>query len=147
MGGIALINPSRLVLVMRFFLLLFSGFLLTFFFACNNAVSKKENIQGTWQSLWQKDMTLQLHLDDNNRFKVTLNRTGQLHTNLGWYQAEDNVFMVKDSVDYPLPVCNLSDTGKYSFRLSADTLQFKVMEDKCERRSYALQLDKFVRIK
>lgn len=92
-------------------------------------------------------MNLQLQLDANNRFKVTLSRTGQVHNNLGWYQAADNIFMIKDSVDYPLPVCNLSDTGKYSFHLSGDTLQFKVMEDKCERRSYALQLDKFVRIK
>ena len=103
-------------------------------------------MQGTWQSLWEKDMKLQLQLGDNGHFKVTLTRTGQVHNNLGWYNIKDGVFMLRDSVYYPLPVCNTADTGKYTYRLHQDTLQFKVVEDKCERRSTALQLERFVRV-
>ncbi|MBX2921781.1 MAG: hypothetical protein KF746_06295 [Chitinophagaceae bacterium] len=91
-------------------------------------------------------MNLQLHLSEDGRFKVTLIRTGQVHNNLGWYSIKDSIFMLRDSIDYPLPVCNIADTGKYTFRLQQDTLQFKIIEDKCERRGGALQLDRFVRI-
>ncbi|MCG2613359.1 hypothetical protein LZZ85_03670 [Terrimonas sp. NA20] len=104
------------------------------------------SVKGTWRSLWDKDMDLQLHLGENNQFKVVLNRTGQVHTNLGWYDVEDGILMIKDSIDYPLPVCNLADTGKYKFQITKDTIQFTVVDDRCERRSYALQLERFVRV-
>ncbi len=113
---------------------------------CDSNTSRTDNIHGTWQSLWEKDIKLQLQLNDNGRFKVTLTRIGQVHNNLGWYSIEDGIFIIRDSVDYPLPVCNTVDTGKYSFRIHQDTLQFKVVEDKCERRSTALQLERFVRV-
>lgn len=113
---------------------------------CNSGTKNTNQIQGTWQSLWEKDIKLQLQLNDDGRFKVTLTRTGQVHNNLGWYRIEDGVFMLRDSVDYPLPVCNTVDTGKYTFHLHQDTLQFKVVKDKCERRSAALQLERFVKI-
>lgn len=116
------------------------------FTSCTSNKKNPDKIHGTWQSLWEKDIKLQLQLNDNGRFKVTLTRTGQVHNNLGWYNIEGDIFIIRDSVDYPLPVCNTADTGKYTFRLYQDTLQFKVVEDKCERRSTALQLERFVRI-
>lgn len=91
-------------------------------------------------------MTLILQLDPDNKFKVTLDRTGQTHTNLGWYTTEGNVFLLKDSIHYPLPVCNLQDTGRYHFELKNDTLQFRSINDPCERRAGALQLERFVRV-
>lgn len=90
-------------------------------------------------------MTLELFLESNHQFKVMLTRPGQVHTNIGWYDTRDSLFLIKDSVDYPLPVCNIGDTGRYTFRIINDTLQFKAKDDKCERRSYALQLERFVR--
>ncbi len=89
---------------------------------------------------------MHLQLNDNGRFRVTLTRAGQVHNNVGWYSIQDSLFMIRDSVDYPLPVCHTADTGKYIFRLLQDTLQFTLVEDRCDRRSAALQLDSFVRI-
>ncbi|MGN6420422.1 MAG: hypothetical protein ACTHMC_23135 [Pseudobacter sp.] len=113
---------------------------------CSPNGSSSRKIHGTWLSLWQKDIRLELTFQENERFKVVLQRTGQVHTNLGWYKAEDGILAIRDSVDYPLPVCNLADTGRYQFQVNNDTLQFKLVDDKCERRSYALQLERFVRI-
>lgn len=115
--------------------------------SCGNTTTNKQALTGTWQSLWKEDMTLQLHFTDNNRFKTTLDRTGQVHTNYGWYSVEEGIFLLKDSIDLPLPVCNYSDTGKYQIRVSNDTLQFTVIADTCERRQMALQLAKFVKVK
>lgn len=115
--------------------------------SCSASKQPGNEIQGTWKSLWEKDMTLQLQLDKNNRFRVTLNRSGQTHTNLGWYTTEGDRFLLKDSIHYPLPVCNLSDTGKYRFEIKMDTLRFRLIDDPCERRAGALQLEKFVRIR
>lgn len=115
--------------------------------ACNSCTQTAGVLHGTWKSLWQKDMTLELTLHPDNHFKVMLTRPDMVHTNLGWYNISDNVFQLRDSVDYPLPVCNLSDTGKYHFSITRDTLQFKVIEDACERRTYALQLERFVKVK
>lgn len=129
---------------MRYFTILALGL---FLFSCNTSNRSGMEIKGTWRSLWEKDMTLQLQLDDNNRFKVTLNRSGQMHTNMGWYTTDGDHFLLKDSIDYPLPVCNLSDTGKYHFKIKLDTLQFTVINDPCERRAGALQLERFVRIR
>ncbi|MBN8788235.1 MAG: hypothetical protein J0I84_14180 [Terrimonas sp.] len=132
---------------MRIITALFLLFLIGSWAACLHTGKKETTLHGTWQSLWQKDMTLQLELDAGKQFKVTLNRTDQTHTNIGWYDTEGNTFFIKDSVNYPLPVCNIADTGKYNFSIINDTLYFKVIEDKCERRSAALQLERFVRIK
>jgi len=121
--------------------------LLLLFVSCGAPKQPSAALQGTWKSLWEEDMTLQLQLDNNNRFKVTLNRTGQTHTNSGWYTTEGNLFLLKDSINYPLPVCNLSDTGRYHFEINRDTLRFKAINDPCERRSGALQLERFVRIR
>lgn len=123
-------------------------FILTAFLSiaiCSCHPVEDTRIEGIWQSLWEKDMKLQLHLGEKNQFKVVLNRTGQVHTNLGWYSVKGDVLMIKDSVDYPLPVCNLTDTGRYNFTIIKDTLSFTVIDDKCERRSQALQLERFIR--
>ncbi|MBX3257867.1 MAG: hypothetical protein KF862_27300 [Chitinophagaceae bacterium] len=115
--------------------------------SCDASKQPGNEIYGTWRSLWEDDMTLQLQLHNDNRFKVTLNRTGQTHTNSGWYTTEGNLFLLKDSVNYPLPVCNLSDTGRYHFEINMDTLRFKAIDDPCERRAGALQLERFVRVR
>lgn len=114
--------------------------------SCSSKPTTDNNLVGTWRSLWEKDMTLHLQFDTGNRFKVILNRTGQTHTNSGWFTTKDNVFLLKDSVNYPLPVCNLADTGKYHFERMGDTLLFKVLEDPCDRRAGALQLERFVKV-
>lgn len=123
-----------------------SLFTTTAFVGCTAGNKTSDELKGTWQSLWDQDIKLQLQLDGNGRFKVTLNRTGQIHNNLGWYNVENGIFSLRDSVDYPLPVCNTEDEGRYRFTLRQDTLQFTLVEDKCERRSTALQLERFVRV-
>ncbi len=115
--------------------------------SCGGVKQADHNLFGTWKSLWEEDMTLQLQFDPGNRFKVTLHRTGQTHTNSGWFTAEGDLFLLRDSVNYPLPVCNLSDTGRYHFAIIKDTLQFRVIDDPCDRRAGALQLERFVRVK
>lgn len=121
--------------------------LLLLLVSCGSSRQPDTEIQGAWKSLWQEDMTLQLDFDENNRFKVTLSRTGQTHTNSGWYSAESNLFLLKDSINYPLPVCNYADTGRYHFEIKMDTLRFQLINDPCERRAGALQLERFVRIR
>ena len=112
---------------------------------CNSIRQPAKGIEGTWQSLTQGDVSLQLRLKPDNRFQVTLNRTGQVHNNLGWYHVEGDRFIIRDSIDYPLPVCNLTDTGRYTFRLAGDTLRFTLVNDQCDRRAGALQQNTFVR--
>ncbi|WP_276484670.1 hypothetical protein [Paraflavitalea pollutisoli] len=111
------------------------------------APAANHQLAGTWQSLWKEDMKLQIHFDGKNSFKTTLQRTGQEHTNYGWYAVQDNIFLVKDSIDLPLPVCNYTDTGKYRIQVGSDTLSFELIADTCEHRGLALRLAKFVRVK
>ena len=132
---------------MRLILALSALYYICCLMSCTSHNKKDIGLPGIWQSLWEKDMHLQLQLDTAHQFKVTLIRTGQTHTNIGWYNIEDNIFLIKDSINYPLPVCNIADTGRYNFSIVNDTLLFKVIDDKCERRSAALQLDRFVRVK
>mgnify|MGYP000951232232 CR=1 FL=1 len=132
---------------MRLYLLFISAIFLSILFSCKSSNNgNTATIQGKWRSLWEKDMTLRLELDTTNTFKVILTRTGQVHTNIGWYDTEGDVFILKDSLDFPLPVCNLTDTGRYNFTIHKDTLTFKVIDDVCDRRASALQLERFVRV-
>ncbi len=130
---------------MRFFLTLL---LLIFTLAnCNHYQPLHNPLQGKWRSLWEKksqnlEIELNISFESNYSFHVEVFGVGQSQPIKvkGIYQVHSDTLIILDKIDEPKPMCSYNDIGMYSFTQRGDTLLFKVLEDRCERRKITFEI-------
>ena len=115
---------------------------LTFFAAgCANKNPPVNLFLGKWESLWKKGGgTLSINFNDNNTFKTVVSRSGQVQLIDGWYKINKDSFFICDTKNSPTQVCNYTDTGCYTFTERNDTLSFKTIIDRCEKRKLTFEI-------
>jgi hypothetical protein len=117
--------------------------LLIYGFICCNNSAKSNPLVGKWRSARVKkgnkvDFSLDFWNDYN--FKVKAYGGPAIIEVSGVYNVKNDTLMIKDNHHEPVQICNYSDTGIYTFTRSNDSLFFKVIEDKCERRKFTLTI-------
>lgn len=109
------------------------------FFSCSQKNSN--DISGSWQLPFHSEQSkvhLTLYFHDNNNFNLEAFEGAVTIRVEGTYFLKGDTFLIKDRIHEPHQICDYSDTGKYTYRRNKDSLFFRAIYDKCEKRKFVL---------
>lgn len=114
--------------------------------SCRTPDDLDNPVLGKWNSLWSrspnKSINFNIRYESNNSFFVEAFAGEQTQPQRisGNYKINRDTLIIWDVLEEPLQLCSYTDSGKYTFKRSNDTLFFKVIIDRCERRKLTLEM-------
>lgn len=128
---------------MRFVVyLLFTGFLISAT-ACGKGTNP---LLGSWKSKasihdkQRLDFNIDFRPDKTFEVVVDVINGEQLLHIKGKYEVRNDTLLICDQIEKPLKLCNYTDTGRYVFKPHNNSVEFRVVEDKCERRRLTFEI-------
>ena len=108
--------------------------------SCSNKTINKNELEGTWKSLSMNTMDFNLTFDKNNEYIANMQSKDLLIKASGKYEIHEDTLFIRDILNTPNISCSYNDTGIYIFKKTNDTIFFRPLIDKCEKRKLTFEI-------
>jgi len=117
------------------------------FWVSVTACKKEANpLLGHWKSQaspysnQRLDFNIDFRPDETFEVVVNVMDGEQLMYIKGSYEVRNDTLLICDQIDKPLKLCDYTDTGRYVFKPHNKSVDFRVVDDKCERRRLTFEI-------